>query len=162
MKYDNFNAVDSGFANIIGTPIGTMSGTMTISPTQPNYQPLPNFKDSFSFDTEPPANIGLPNMALVAMGVPTTSNFLKLIICMEYLGVQGSNPSSDLQYVTARQQWLDRVRPATISFMRNAKTITSVNFLNNQFATANGFIPRNPATNLPSFRFRYYLGYINY
>lgn len=154
MKFDNFNAVDNGFANVSG-------GTPIIFQNIP-YQQLANFSDSFAFETQPPSNIGLPATAtMIGSQLQSLSN-LKLVICMDYAGVQGSNPASDLQYATARQQWLDRVRPATIAFMRNAKTITSVNFLNNQFATANGFIPRNPATNLPSFRFRYFLAYISY
>jgi len=50
MKYDNFNAVDSGFANIIGTPIGTMGGTMTIPPTglQSNWVAISNFIDMYT------------------------------------------------------------------------------------------------------------------
>jgi hypothetical protein len=137
---------------------------MTIPP-QPNYQPLPNFKDSFAFETPPPQNIGLPATTNISssggLTLITPSN-LKLVICMDYAGVQGSNPSSDSQYATARQQWLDRVRPATISFMRNAKTITSVNFLNSNFAMANSLISVNPLGNYKPFRFRYFLAHMNY
>jgi hypothetical protein len=158
MKYDNFNAVDNGFANLSGGSPNSLG----ILP----FQQLPNFSDSFAFETPPPQNIGLPattnissSGGLTLITIPTN---LKLVICMDYMGVQGSNPSSDSQYAKARQQWLDRVRPATLAFMRNAKTIANVNILNSNFAMANSLISVNPLGNYKPFRFRAFLAHMNY
>ena len=155
MKFDNFNAVDNGFANLTGG-----SGSPNSLGVLP-LQPLPNFTDLFAFETTPPSNIGLPTTAMMIGSQLQSVSNLKLVICMEYAGVQGSNPASDSQYATAKQQWFDRIRPVTIAFMRNAKTVTSVNYLINQFGIANSMISINPLGSYKPFRFRYFLAYLN-
>ena len=158
MKFDNFQAVDNGFANISG-------GTTPIDTNTIMWFGKNNFKDAYSFETPPPSNIGLPtpitqpnpfaNTGIVTQNaiLGSINDYLKLVIVMDE---NGSIPRTDAVRAIARGLWYNTIRPATQAFMRNAKTITSVNFLNNRFAEANAQIPN------AQFRFRYYLIYAPY
>ncbi len=153
MKYDNFSAVDSGFANITG---------LVNQPS--NYQIVENYVDVYSFDVAPPANIGLPpiintpipNAYGLSPAIP--SEFLRLVVRMER-GL-ASVPQNANNFTLAKSLWFNQIRPSVVAFMRNAKTPTTVNFLNNKFAQANAQIPLVLPDNIRGFRFTYSLAYM--
>lgn len=161
MKFDNFNAVDNGFANVSG---GTLTPLPNPNPSVPsNYQIVENFVDVYSFDVAPPSNIGLP--PIVNMPTPNAYGlapiipdyFLKLVVRMERgLSATPQNPNN---FILAKSLWFNQIRPSVIAFLRNAKTPTTVNFLNNKFAQANAQIPLMPE-NVRGFRFTYSLAYM--
>jgi hypothetical protein len=143
MKYDNFNAVDNGFANIVGTPIGTMSGTMTTTtlgssaPAQYVWKTISHCFDAYSlFDRAineiAPIPTGLFSGTINAMNL---KNRYLFIFGQAYtVNVATTSPvlppytMNDLN--TMQSNFKIRLRPLAMAYANNPTTANMTNLSN--------------------------------
>lgn len=118
MKFDNFSAVDSGFANITGAATGTQSGTFSTSAQSGTYVNIGSF-DAIGIPTATGAD-SYYFMGLQAFVTPNNSN--------------GNMPP----YAPNTPQMIGKtlgfnlikrsVRPALVAYLANPNLTTNTNF----------------------------------